>query len=132
MPFQGSPAPGPHPDIENCMPRGSADGLRDDQLETMELVSAGPLAERVLSALVEERPPAEEKDQDKEKPKRVRKDSISSDAKGKGPATSEKSALTAVHEILLDWGVCTFEYLRNNLLIIQIDEEGTSTSFFSC
>lgn len=66
MPFQGSPAPGPHPDIENCMPRGSADGLRDDQLETMELVSAGPLAERVLSALVEERPPAEDKDQDKD------------------------------------------------------------------
>jgi len=73
-----------------------------------------------------------EKDQDKEKPKRVRKDSISSDAKGKGPATSEKSALTAVQDILLDRGVCTFEYLRNNLLIIQIDEEGTSTSFFSC
>lgn len=48
------------------MPRGSADGLRDDQLETLDLVSAGPLAERVLSALVEEKVPAEDKDQDKD------------------------------------------------------------------
>jgi transcriptional adapter 3 len=45
------------------MPRGSADGLRDDQLETMDLVSAGPLAERVLSALVEEKVNSEDKDQ---------------------------------------------------------------------
>jgi len=37
------------------MPRGSADALKDDQLETMDVVSAGPLAERVLSALVEEK-----------------------------------------------------------------------------
>lgn len=66
MPFNGSPAPGPHPDIDNCMPRGSADGLRDDQLESLDLVSAGPLAERVLSALVEEKAPSEEKDQDKD------------------------------------------------------------------
>jgi transcriptional adapter 3 len=45
------------------MPRGSADNLRDDQLETMDLVSAGPLAERVLSALVEEKVTTEDKDQ---------------------------------------------------------------------
>jgi transcriptional adapter 3 len=63
VPFHGSPAPGPHPDLDNCMPRGSADGLRDDQLETMDLVSAGPLAERVLSALVEEKVTTEDKDQ---------------------------------------------------------------------
>ena len=37
------------------MARGSADALKDDQLETMDVVSAGPLAERVLSALVEEK-----------------------------------------------------------------------------
>ena len=55
LPFHGSPAPGPHPDMDNCMPRGSADALKDDQLETMDVVSAGPLAERVLSALVEEK-----------------------------------------------------------------------------
>ena len=63
LPFHGSPAPGPHPDIDNCMPRGSVDGLRDEQLETMDLVSAGPLAERVLSALVEEKSATEDKDQ---------------------------------------------------------------------
>ena len=45
------------------MPRGSADGLRDEQLETMDIVSAGPLAERVLSALVEEKVHSEDKDQ---------------------------------------------------------------------
>jgi transcriptional adapter 3 len=55
LPFHGSPAPGPHPDMDNCMPRGSADALKDEQLETMDVVSAGPLAERVLSALVEEK-----------------------------------------------------------------------------
>lgn len=63
LPFHGSPAPGPHPDAESCMPRGSVDGLRDDQLEAMDIVSAGPLAERVLSALVEEKVSAEDKDQ---------------------------------------------------------------------
>jgi transcriptional adapter 3 len=63
MPFHGSPAPGPHPNIENCAPRGSADGLRDEHLETMDLISAGPLAERVLSALVEEKISSEDKDQ---------------------------------------------------------------------
>jgi transcriptional adapter 3 len=63
LPFHGSPAPGPHPDTDSCMPRGSADGLRDDQLEAMDIVSAGPLAERVLSALVEEKVSAEDKDQ---------------------------------------------------------------------
>ena len=45
------------------MPRGSVDGLKDDQLETMDVVSAGPLAERVLSALVEEKVQSEDKDQ---------------------------------------------------------------------
>jgi len=44
------------------MPRGSADGLRDEQLDTMDLVSAGPLAERVLSALVEEKVTTEDKE----------------------------------------------------------------------
>jgi len=63
LPFNGSPAPGPHPDIDNCAPRGSADGLRDEHLETADLVSAGPLAERVLSALVEEKISSEDKDQ---------------------------------------------------------------------
>jgi hypothetical protein len=48
--------------MENCVPRGSAEGLRDDQLDNMDLVSAGPLAERVLSALVEEKVTSEEKD----------------------------------------------------------------------
>jgi transcriptional adapter 3 len=62
LPFHGSPAPGPHPDMDNCVPRGSAEGLRDDQLDNMDLVSAGPLAERVLSALVEEKVTSEEKD----------------------------------------------------------------------
>jgi transcriptional adapter 3 len=63
LPFHGSPAPGPHPDMDNCMPRGSADTLRDENLESMELVSAGPLAERVLSALVEEKITSDDKDQ---------------------------------------------------------------------
>jgi len=45
------------------MPRGSAENLRDENLESMELVSAGPLAERVLSALVEEKINLEDKDQ---------------------------------------------------------------------
>jgi transcriptional adapter 3 len=63
VPFHGSPAPGPHPDLDNCVPRGSADGLRDDQLETIDLVSAGPLAERVLSALVEEKVTTEDNNQ---------------------------------------------------------------------
>ena len=66
LPFHGSPAPGPHPDSENCVPRGSADGLREEQLETVDLVSAGPLAERVLSALIEEKSASEDKDADKD------------------------------------------------------------------
>lgn len=48
--------------MDHCVPRGSAEGLRDDQLDNMDLVSAGPLAERVLSALVEEKVISEEKD----------------------------------------------------------------------
>jgi len=63
LPFHGSPAPGPHPDVDNCVPRGSAENLRDEHLETMDLVSAGPLAERVLSALVEEKVSSEDKEQ---------------------------------------------------------------------
>lgn len=65
VPFHGSPAPGPHHDIDNCVPHGSVDGLREDQLDAMDLVSAGPLAERVLSALVEEKV-AEESNPDKD------------------------------------------------------------------
>lgn len=45
------------------MPRGSADGLKDELLDTQDIVSAGPLAERVLSALVEEKVSSEDKDQ---------------------------------------------------------------------
>ena len=45
------------------MPRGSADGLKDELLDTQDIVSAGPLAERVLSALVEEKVTSEDKDQ---------------------------------------------------------------------
>jgi transcriptional adapter 3 len=66
LPFHGSPAPGPHPDPDNCAPRGSADLLKDDSLENVDLVSAGPLAERVLSALVEEKVSSDDKDQDKD------------------------------------------------------------------
>jgi len=44
------------------VPRGSADLLRDEHLESLDVVSAGPLAERVLSALVEEKATSDEKD----------------------------------------------------------------------
>jgi transcriptional adapter 3 len=62
VPFHGSPAPGPHPEANPSVPRGSADLLRDDHLESADVVSAGPLAERILSALVEEKVVPEEKD----------------------------------------------------------------------
>lgn len=62
LPYHGSPAPGPHPDTNNCMPRGSAEMLREEHLESLDMVSAGPLAERVLSALVEEKVTSEDKD----------------------------------------------------------------------
>src|SRR5271154_1192270 len=37
VPFHGSPAPGPHPESNNSMARGSADLLRDEHLESTDV-----------------------------------------------------------------------------------------------
>jgi transcriptional adapter 3 len=125
VPFHGSPPPGPHPDLDNCLPRGSVDALRDDQLETIDLVSAGPLAERVLSALVEERANS---DETSGQPEREGDLSAPSEANGTGGGQSWRVAVSKADYISFE------ERLKGELKyigLLQTSEDGIASSMDS-